>query len=100
MNGTAYVGGVKCRWWVSSRMYEAARWLAVEAQVLLGFTPKDNSEEWVGHTWISLFILLGLPPIGEKAYGWRKESKYSKNTPEEINETTLRRAIPIRNWIE
>ena len=24
---------------------EAARWLAVEAQVLLGFTPKDNGEE-------------------------------------------------------
>ena len=34
-----------CRWGVSSGMYEAARWLAVEAEVLLGFTPKDNSGE-------------------------------------------------------
>ena len=50
-------------------MYEAARWLAVEGQVLLRFTPKDNGEECVGHTQVSFFFCWGHPQLGKRPTG-------------------------------
>ena len=66
MNGAVYVGDVTCCWRVSSRMYEAASWLAVEAWYMVscsGAHPRTRvknesgthgfhcSSAWATHYW-------------------------------------------------